>query len=122
MNRPSLTVGNLNMFPRFQHRLRAIAIGLACWASLSTGCAQLTNPAIDGVPARRVPEEYLGTPRDAYKPIPLDLLRQKPNKNYTLDQGDILGLYIDKILGEQGQTLRLSRNVCANVPSLCLGK
>jgi protein involved in polysaccharide export with SLBB domain len=105
MNRPSLTVGNLNMFPRFQHRLRAIAIGLACWASLSTGCAQLTNPAIDGVPARRVPEEYLGTPRDAYKPIPLDLLRQKPNKNYTLDQGDILGLYIDKILGEQGQTL-----------------
>jgi protein involved in polysaccharide export with SLBB domain len=105
MNRPHSQSGIRTMTQWLGNRFQMLAMAWAAWISMVTGCAQLTNPAIDGVPARRVPEEYLGTPRDAYKPIPLDLLRQKPNKNYTLDQGDILGLYIDKILGEQGQAL-----------------
>ena len=90
---------------RLLHHLRLMTWAFSACMGMLTGCAQLTNPVIDGVPVRRVPEEFLGTPRDDFKAIPLDLLRQKPNRNYTLDQGDILGIYIDKILGEQGQPL-----------------
>ena len=57
MNRPSAPAGNQTMPTRVSHRLRLFAIGIAAWVSLATGCAQLTNPVIDGVPARRVPEE-----------------------------------------------------------------
>ena len=71
--------------------LRLLLILSIAW---TTGCAQWTNPVIDGIPVRRVPDEYLGVSRDVFKPVPLDLLRQRPVDAYRLDQGDILGIYI----------------------------
>ena len=67
------------------------------------GCAALTNPVADGVPVRLLPAECLGRPRADEKPIPLNYLRQPPPEVYRLDAGDILGVYIDTVLGERNQ-------------------
>jgi protein involved in polysaccharide export with SLBB domain len=67
------------------------------------GCAAMTNPVADGIPAERVPPQYLGRPREEEKTISLTLLRQKPPDAYRLDAGDILGVYIDNILGDRNQ-------------------
>ena len=69
----------------------------------ATGCAALTNPVADGVPVHLLPAEYLGHPHQDDKPIPLNLLRQPPPDFYHLDSGDILGVYIDTVLGEKNQ-------------------
>lgn len=82
----------------------------------TTGCAQWTNPVIDGIPVRRVPEEYLGVSRDAYKPVPLDLLRQRPTDSYRLDQGDILGVYIEQILGDRSTPIPYRMPDQSNLP------
>ena len=81
-----------------------------------TGCAQWTNPVIDGIPVRRVPEEYLGVSRDAYKAVPLDLLRQRPTDSYRLDQGDILGVYIEQILGDRATPIPYRMPDQSNLP------
>jgi hypothetical protein len=68
-----------------------------------TGCAALTNPVADGVPVHLLPAECLGRPHQDDRPIPLNLLRQPPPEVYRLDAGDILGVYIDTVLGERNQ-------------------
>jgi protein involved in polysaccharide export with SLBB domain len=47
-----------------------------------------------------VPPELLGLPREELKTIPLTLLRQQPPKAYLLAPNDILGIWIEGILGE----------------------
>jgi protein involved in polysaccharide export with SLBB domain len=77
--------------------------GLAACAlpGLAGGCAAITNPVAEGVPVERLPREYLARPREEKKPIPLPLLRQKAPDNYRLDAGDVLGVYIEKVLGDR---------------------
>jgi protein involved in polysaccharide export with SLBB domain len=65
---------------------------------LSTGCAALTNPVGDAVPVRLVPPEVLAPPRDHEQTIPLTLLGQPRSAVYRLAPGDVLGIYIDRIL------------------------
>ena len=73
---------------------------LAC--SLLGGCAALTNPVADGVPASRLPEEItLGRGKDEEVTIPLTLLRQLQPEVYRLDNDDILGIYIEGVVGER---------------------
>ncbi len=67
------------------------------------GCAALTNPVADGVPVHLLPAQYLGRSREDDKPIPLNLLRQPPPDVYRLDAGDILGVYIETVLGDRNQ-------------------
>jgi protein involved in polysaccharide export with SLBB domain len=74
---------------------------LACAAT--SGCAALTNPAAGGVPVERLPPEVLGRPREDQKTIPLKLLRQTPPDVYTLDAGDLLGIWIEGVLGAENQ-------------------
>lgn len=68
-----------------------------------SGCAALTNPVGDGVPVRQVSPEMLGRPREEEKTIPLKSLRQKPPDVYRLDAGDVLGVWIETVLGERNQ-------------------
>src|SRR5947207_8506001 len=69
------------------------------------GCASFSNPtAPDAIPVHRLPPEVFGRSREAEKTIPLTLLRQEPPKNYLLDAGDILGVFVEGVLGERGQT------------------
>lgn len=67
------------------------------------GCASLTNPVADGVPVRRLPPEMLATPKSDKQNLPLSLLRQKQPEVYRLDGGDILGIYVEGVLGEKGK-------------------
>src|SRR5437660_12256606 len=79
---------------------RGLAVVLVCLGV--TGCQSITNPVLDGVPARRLPPEYLGRSRESLKPLPLSLLRQPPIGTYRISGGDVLGIYIDPVIGPKG--------------------
>src|SRR5438552_18317511 len=68
-----------------------------------SGCAALTNPVANGVPVRRLPAELLGVPREGTRELPLTLLRQKPPEPYPLAAHDVLGIWIEGVLGERNQ-------------------
>ena len=69
--------------------------------TLLPGCAALTNPVADGIPVRLVPTELLSEPRDPQVMIPLAWLRRPPETEYRLAAGDVLGVYIDGVLGNR---------------------
>jgi protein involved in polysaccharide export with SLBB domain len=80
---------------------------------MSGGCASLTNPVVDGIPVRRLPEELLGESREELKPIPLTILGQKKPDAHLVDAGDILGIVIEGVLGDKNQPapVRLGDNM-----------
>ena len=84
-----------------QRRLAGTIAVVLC-AALS-GCAAVTNPIADGVPVDRLPPDFLPRPREEEKTIPLTLLRQKPPDAYRLDAGDVLGVFIEAVLGDKNQ-------------------
>ena len=91
------------ILPRWQKQLIAklllvIPLGVS-------GCATFSVPVSEGIPVRRLPIEVLGPSKDELRPIPLDLLRQKPPEAYKVDTGDILGVYIEEVLGERNQPI-----------------
>ena len=84
-------------------------------AALS-GCAAVTNPVASGVPVDRLPPDYFPLPREEEKTIPLTLLRQKAPDAYRLDSGDVLGVYIEGILGDKTQPPPVHYSEVGNVP------
>ncbi|MGA2032236.1 MAG: polysaccharide biosynthesis/export family protein [Thermoguttaceae bacterium] len=64
------------------------------------GCAAITNPIADGVPVRILPDDLLAESKKDLQPLPLSLLRQPPPAAYKLASGDILGVYIEGVLGQ----------------------
>ena len=79
------------------------SIVLAC-GGLS-GCASLTNPVADASPVRLVPPALLAGHRSGQETIPLNLLGQCPPPAYNLAPGDVLGVYIEGLLGESSQPI-----------------
>jgi hypothetical protein len=75
------------------------AAGLSLCVVLS-GCAAITNPIADGIPVHILPDELLAESKKDLKPISLALLRQQYPETYQLAAGDILGVYIEGVLGE----------------------
>jgi protein involved in polysaccharide export with SLBB domain len=67
------------------------------------GCQALTNPVADGISVWRVPPEFLAESKSELQPISLALLRQRQPDAYRLDTGDILGIWIESILGTANQ-------------------
>jgi protein involved in polysaccharide export with SLBB domain len=66
------------------------------------GCAAITNPLADSLPVRQMPAELLQTClRDKEETIPLALLQQPPADAYRFDAGDVLGIWIDGIIGDR---------------------
>jgi hypothetical protein len=92
----------------------------AILAVTSGGCAALTNPVATGIPVSRVPPEYLAQPKEDLKTIPLTVLRQSPPDAYRLGPGDVLGVYIEGILGDKSQPLPVrfpeAGSLSANLP------
>lgn len=64
-----------------------------------SGCTAVLSP-ISGIPARKVPAEFLAQPRANWQQIDLARLRQDPPSTYQLDAGDILGIFIEGVLGD----------------------
>lgn len=67
----------------------------------STGCTALFSP-IDSIPAERVPRQFLAEPQANKNPIDYSRLRQDEPEFYTLDSEDVLGVFIENVLGEFG--------------------
>src|SRR5262245_5176475 len=91
---------------RVRHSRRtALLIGMLLASSaLSGGCASFSNPTThESIPVHRLPPEVFGRPREEEKTIPLTLLRQKQEEKYTLDAGDVLGIWVAGILSEERQ-------------------
>ena len=80
-----------------------LAIVLAGLLSCLSGCAAVTNPVANGIPVHRLPPDVLGRPREEEIPIPLTALRQAPPDSYRLDVGDVLGIWIEGVLGNRDQ-------------------
>jgi protein involved in polysaccharide export with SLBB domain len=97
------------------NRVPVVAAAFLVCAALD-GCAALSNPVADGVPVDRLPPEIIGKRREEEKTIPLTLLRQKPPKVYLLGPGDVLGLYIEGILGDRTQPPPVRFTELGNLP------
>ena len=80
---------------------RVVVLVLFATLSASTGCAALTNPVADGVPARLVPSELLAASKSCDQTIPLNLLGQAAPAEYTLAPGDVLGVFVEGFLGDR---------------------
>jgi protein involved in polysaccharide export with SLBB domain len=95
-----------------ERRLRSRTLlgfaGILLMANL-TGCSALTNPVTNGVPVRRLPPELLGESRENMETTPLGLLRQPPQPDYLLGPGDILGIWVEGVVGEKGQPTTTAR-------------
>jgi protein involved in polysaccharide export with SLBB domain len=72
--------------------------GLLCWV-LASGCAALSNPALEGIPVRLLPEELRGKSVEGMKPIPLNLLAQPQPDSYRVGPNDVLGIFVEGVLG-----------------------
>lgn len=80
-----------------QHSVTAILFAVLCGVTLS-GCSSL---ALNGVPANRLPRWMLGEERASRQPINLIRLRQDPPAVYQLGPRDVLGIYIQGVLGSE---------------------
>ena len=60
----------------------------------------LTGCQVPAIEASRVPREFLGMPRTEMQEITMTRLRQNPPKVYQLGPGDVLGIYIETVVGK----------------------
>lgn len=63
----------------------------------ASGCTSLTQP-INGIPANRLPPQFFAEEKNNLVPIDISMLGQEPPRQYILDKGDVLGIYIDRVL------------------------
>jgi hypothetical protein len=81
-------------------RSALIAAGFALVLS-ATGCASLTNPLVDGIPVRRLQPEAFGESKADLQIVPLTSLTPRAPDAYRLAPGDVLGVFIEGVLGER---------------------
>ena len=68
----------------------------------TTGCSSfLGSYGVTGIPVSRVPRDLLyAEQKDEFEDISMLRLRQDPPKSYALGPGDVLGVYIKGVLGD----------------------
>jgi hypothetical protein len=71
---------------------------------------------VEGLNARRLPDNILAEKRADHEPIDYVLLRQDPPKEYLLDEKDTLGIYIEGFLGEANQPPPYLADPIGNTP------
>jgi len=87
-------------FARIHRQLVFFAgVSVALW---TCGCAAVTNPAADGIPVRRLPPEAFGESKADVHAVPLTALTPPPAGPYKLAAGDVLGVFVEGVLGERG--------------------
>lgn len=76
-----------------------LVVFAAMTMSLSlTGCTALFSP-IDTIPANRIPAQFLAEAQADKVPLDPARLRQTKPEFYTLDSDDVLGIFIEGVLG-----------------------
>lgn len=73
-----------------------------CLGMSLTGCTSLMSP-IQAIPAELVPPEFLAPPRSNKEPVDIALLRHVPPPAYILDKDDVLGVFIEGVLGTEDE-------------------
>ncbi|MEE3368558.1 MAG: polysaccharide biosynthesis/export family protein [Planctomycetota bacterium] len=63
------------------------------------GCTAVLNP-LSGIPAHRLPPQFLAQPKNNMVPIDFTRLQQDPPEQYLIDTGDVLGIFIENEFGE----------------------
>ncbi|HUG89371.1 MAG TPA: hypothetical protein VML55_00970 [Planctomycetaceae bacterium] len=83
--------------------LGRVLLVLPALAAVLAGCS--AHRPIKGIPVSELPEEWRHpiTYRSARQTIDLSLLRQTPPAEHRVDAGDVLGIYIEGVLGGHGQ-------------------
>ena len=95
----------------------AMCAVVALIASSSCGCSAF-HPVM-GVPAPILSDAYRLPVRSGTETIDLSLLGQPIPANYQLDAGDVLGLYIDSVLGADVESPPIAGSNAVDVrPSL----
>ncbi len=72
-------------------------LGTLSLAMSATGCTSLTQP-INGIPANRLPPQFFAEEKNNLVPIDFSLLGQERPRQYVIDKGDVLGIYVDRVL------------------------
>jgi len=91
---------------RLQHRSALTScLAAVVLTSMLSGCSTiLGNHSVSGVPVSRVPSALLDANRkDDFEDTSLLRLRQDPPAFYALGPGDVLGVYVKGILGNEDQ-------------------
>lgn len=81
--------------PRRPGRAKLVTAFVA--SVMLSGCTSLVQP-IDGVPAKRLPQQFFAPPKNNLVPVDISLLSIEPPREYQIDSGDILGIYIEGVL------------------------
>jgi protein involved in polysaccharide export with SLBB domain len=85
-------------------RVAGLAAMYLCLAQAGCTSLDVLDCETPAIPASRVPREVLGRPRADMQQITISRLRQNPPQVYQLGPGDILGTYIEFVLGEEGES------------------
>lgn len=86
---------------KFLTATKTLQYFLLLLVSLTSGCAAFRP--IDGVPARYLAPELRTKSNRNASTIDLSLLAQKPPRQHHVDGGDVLGIYIEGVLGNPGE-------------------
>jgi protein involved in polysaccharide export with SLBB domain len=86
----------------------SLTVPLLAFVVGTSGCAAVTNPVADSVRVRHLPPELLTPSKECDQTIPLNLLRQPSSQTYRVAAGDVLGIYVETILGDKNQPLPLN--------------
>lgn len=81
-----------------QRNVRFAVLASIVLSSMFTGCTSLLSP-IETIPASRVPIQFLAEPQTQKTNIDPSRLRQTKPRNYMLDSGDVLGIFVEGVLG-----------------------
>lgn len=84
------------MTPKRTTLLTLALLSITMWQ----GCSVCDN--LQAIPANRVPDEFLGRGREEMQNISLSRLRQDQPDVYRLGKGDVLGIFIENVLGDEG--------------------
>ena len=89
MKRSAAIVG-CRLFARLALALGTLAIA---------GCTAILSP-LNGIPAHRLPPQFLAQPKNNLVPVDFRRLQQDPPEQYLIDAGDTLGIFIENEFGE----------------------
>jgi protein involved in polysaccharide export with SLBB domain len=86
---------------------------VAALALSMAGCSSFNQliTGIPAIPAHRVPPEFLGRKRTEMQDITLSRLRQNPPKVHQLAPNDVLGIYIENVLGTAEEPPPVNYNI-----------
>ena len=81
-----------------QMRVQFAILASVILSTMLTGCTSLLSP-IETIPANRIPIQFLAEPQTQKTNIDPSRLRQNKPRNYVLDSGDVLGVFVEGVLG-----------------------